>query len=81
MRTPKVYKAKTLFDGSVIGKPAGKKYIAIPDTHKNNHIIARYGKEVMMIPEWNEAEAYRVFADKFNRNKNYILAYFEFKGE
>lgn len=81
MRTPKVYKAKTLFDGSLIGKTAGKKYIAVPDTLKNNHIIAHYGNDVMMIPDWSEAETYRVFKDKFKDDKTYILGYFEFKGK
>lgn len=77
----RVYNARTLFSGRVIGKDIGNKYVGVPDTYKDNHIIVRYGDERMEIPDWNAAEAYRVFEDKFNRNKNYTLGYFKYIGK
>lgn len=72
-----IYRAKTLFSGAVIGKNINTLYAGIPDHLKNDQIKVIHNKDFMIIEDWNKAEAYRVFEDKFNRNKNYTLGYFK----
>lgn len=75
----RIYNARTLFSGRVIGKDINNKYVAVPDTYKDNYIIADHMGKKMEIPDWSAAEAYRVFEDKFDRKKTYTLGYFRFK--
>lgn len=81
----KIYNAKTLFDGHVINKNG--KYVAIPSTYKKFKIKATYNGETMIIDNWNNADGYRKFADKFGRKDEYgkttqyTLGYFRWKPE
>lgn len=73
-----IYKAKTLFNGAVIGKDSGQ-YTAVPATYKGEPFIVDYKGEMMKVEDWETADGYRVFEDKFNRNKNYTLGYFKWQ--
>lgn len=73
----KIYKAKTLFSGSVIGKVGS--YAAAPDHFKGQPFIIEHDGKLMRVEDWEKADGFRVFADKFNREKNYTLGYFEWK--
>lgn len=86
MRT-RVYPAKTLFSGSVVGKDTDKNYVGIPggqnyisknDFSKEKNFTVRYGEDEMKIANWHKAEAFRKFDDLQGRG-NYLLAYFEWK--
>lgn len=78
----KTYRAKTLFDGSVIGKIG--KFVAIPGTDypsKNNFtglkkFQVEYQGQLMLIENWHQAQGYRKFDDQWGRG-HYTLAYFE----
>lgn len=72
------YKPRTLFSGAVIGKDINTKYVGIPDIYKTKQIRVEYKDQVMTIRDWEKAEAFRVFEDKFGRDKNYTLGYFKF---
>jgi hypothetical protein len=72
-----IYKAKTLFAGSVIDKVGT--YAAVPDGYKGEPFVVDYKGEHMMIEDWDKADGFRVFPDKFNREKNYTLGYFKWQ--
>lgn len=72
-----IYKAKSLFSGQVIG--AVGTYAAVPDHFKGQPFVVEYKDEHMKIDDWDKADAFRVFPDKFNRNKNYTLGYFKWQ--
>lgn len=76
-----IYKPRTLFSGGVIGKDINTKFVGVPDKFKDCIIQVKYNGLSMIINDWNQAEAYRVFEDKFGRDKNYTLGYFEFVAE
>lgn len=76
-----IYKPRTLFSGGVIGKDLNTKYVGVPDKFKDCVIQVKHDGKTMIINDWNEAEAYRVFEDKFGRNKNYTLGYFTWQPE
>jgi len=77
----KTYSARTLFDGSVIGKQG--KYVAIPDKFKGFRIEVLLNDEKMIIEKWLNADGYRKFPDKFGRKDalgntvQYTLGYFK----
>jgi hypothetical protein len=84
----KVYVAKTLFRGVVVGKedvdfvgiPGGQNYQSKHDySSEKNFIVVHDGKS-MKIKNWHKAEAFRKF-DDFNGRGNYTLAYFAWKPE
>lgn len=72
------YKPKTLFSGAVIGKDIERRFVAVPESYDGKKIVVDYGGDIMVIDDWRSAEGYRVFEDKFTRNKTYKLGYFEF---
>lgn len=74
MRT-KIYEAKTLIDGKVIGKPDAY-YIAVPETYKGSKICVDYNGQYKIFDDWLKADAYRRFPDKWGRGI-YTLAYFK----
>jgi len=72
----KKYKAKTLFNGSTIGKVG--LYVAIPEKgFKNCKIEVEYQGRIMTVEYWLKAEAFRRFPDKWGRG-TYTLGYFKF---
>jgi len=77
----KTYIAKTLFDGSVIGKEG--KYIAIPNKLKDFKILVKFNNQQMTIEKWLNADGFRRFPDKFGRKDSsgntlqYTLGYFK----
>ena len=81
MKPLKIYQARTLFEGKVIGKEGY--YVAIPNKFKNCRIKVNYGGKEMMVEKWLNAVAYRKFPDKYGRkdaNGNtaqYTLGYFK----
>jgi hypothetical protein len=81
MKQTKIYTARTLFDGKVIGKVG--QYVAIPNKLKAYRIKVLYDGKEMMVEKWLNADGYRKFPDKFGRkdeNGNtlqYTLGYFK----
>jgi len=81
MKPLKVYPAKTLFRGEVIGKEGY--YVAIPNKFKNFRIKVNYGGREMFIEKWLNADGFRRFPDKFGRKdangntRQYLLGYFK----
>lgn len=74
----RIYRAKTLVDGAVIGESG--KYVAVPDKFDGEPFAILWQGELMKVNDWKgEAEHFRTFDDKFNRNKTYTLGYFTFK--
>lgn len=72
--TIKHYRARTLFNGAVIGKEG--KYIAVPEKgYKNCKIDVEWGSKHMIIDNWLKADAFRRFPDKWGRG-TYTLGYF-----
>ena len=82
----KIYNAKTLFSGVVVGKedkkfvgiPGGQNYVSKNDFSSEKNFKVIYNNQVMFIKNWHKAEAFRKFDDRDGRG-TYILAYFEFK--
>jgi len=73
----KFYRARTLFDGSVIGKSG--KYVAVPEKGLKGHkITVEYGGNHMIIDDWLKADAFRRFPDKWGRG-TYSLGYFKWQ--
>lgn len=71
------FKARTLFDGGIIGKLG--KFVAVPEKgFKGNRIRVIFNGESMMIENWLRAIAYRRFPDKWGRGM-YTLGYFQWK--
>lgn len=83
MKILKTYKARTLFDGNVIGKEG--KYVGVPNSYKHNKIKVVFGDSYMMVDKWLNADGYRVFPDKFGRKdangntRQFTLGYFPWK--
>lgn len=72
----KVYKIKKLIEGYRIGFP-GKIIIAFPEKYLNKgDVLVGFEGKHMMIANKQKPLSYRVFTDKFGRNKNYTLCYF-----
>ncbi len=79
MKVTKHYRAKTLFEGSVIGKIG--KYVAVPEKGlKGFQILVEFGGRKMLIKNWLKADGYRRFPDKWGRG-TYTLGYFKFVPE
>ncbi len=84
MKTPKIYNAKTLFSGVVVGKedkkfvgiPGGMNYESKQDFCNEKNFSVLYNGEKMIIPNWHKAEAFRKF-DDFQGRGQYTLGYFE----
>lgn len=84
----KVYTAKTLFSGSVIGKDKELKLVGVPGGQnfesKSNYAKEKKGFKVehegkyMFIKNWHNNLGIRTFDDYSGRG-NYKLAYFEWK--
>ena len=84
MKKPKIYFAKTLFSGAVVGKDPKTLYIGIPggqqykteqNFSKEKNFKVMYNGEKMIIENWHKADAYRKFDDISGRGL-YTLAYF-----
>ena len=72
----KVYKIKKLIEGYRVGFP-GQTVIAFPEKYLNKgDVLVGFEGKHMMIANKEKPLSYRVFADKFGRNKNYTLCYF-----
>lgn len=73
----KQYKARTLFNGGVIGKQGI--YVAIPEKgFKGTKIEVEHNGEKMIIENWLKADAFRRFPDKWGRG-TYSLGYFKWQ--
>ena len=82
----KIYKARTLFSGMVIGR-GNKKFVGVPgamtyksheDFAKEKGFIVEYQGTQMKIEDWYKAESFRKFEDRSGRG-SYTLAYFEWQ--
>ena len=82
-----IYRAKTLFSGSVIGKDPDTLYIGVPggQNYKSDHNFSSaknftvyYNDQKMVIKNWHKNDAIRTFDDMQGRG-NYKLAYFLWK--
>lgn len=71
-----IYGAKTLFHGDVIGKDHSIQMVGVPD---NKKITAVLFQGDTMYLKGKKVLGYRVFEDKFGRNKTYTLKYYEWK--
>lgn len=71
----KVYGAKTLYSGEVIGVSASH-LVGVPEKKGFTHVVFQGDKMTL-----NEKKilGYRTFDDKFGRDKTYRLAYYEWK--
>ena len=79
MKAVKHYRAKTLFDGSVIDKIG--KYVAVPEKgFKGFQILVEFKKEKMLIKNWLKAEGFKRFPDRWGRGI-YTLWYFRWEGK
>ena len=89
MKQTKVYHAKTLFSGKVIGKDPNVKLVGVPGA-QNFESKSNYAKEknfkvehdgkFMTIKNWHDNEGIRTFDDMQGRG-NYKLAYFTWRPE
>ncbi len=86
-KPPKIYKARTLFHGSVVGKdptvlfvgiPGGQNYESNNNFSKEKNFIVDFEGKRMTIKNWHKAEAFRKFDDLQGRG-TYTLAYFQWK--
>jgi len=82
-KLPKIYRARSLVKGfKVQGLDGSKIYVAVPDKgYKDGEIKVLCKDEKMLIKNWHNAVAFRRFHDNFNRDKDYVLGYFEWKPE
>jgi hypothetical protein len=86
MKLKKVYYAKTLFDGKVVGKdgglyvgvPGGQQYSTKENFSSEKDFSVIYQGKKMVIPNWHRAEAFRKFDDRAGRG-TYTLGYFLWK--
>ena len=86
-KAPKIYKARTLFSGKVIGKDPAINYVGVPGAQtyesKNNfskekNFLVEYNGDQMRVANWHINEAIRTFDDIQGRG-HYKLAYFKWQ--
>jgi hypothetical protein len=75
----KFYRLKKLIDGARVNLIySGKTLIACPDKYLDRgDIQVTFGGKHMLIKNGQKALTYRIFDDKYGRNKTYRLMYFE----
>jgi len=74
----KTYKIKKLIDGYKISPElAGKTLIAVPEHIINPNLTVYFGKERMRLANHKPLTKVEGFKDKFGRNKEYSLVYYE----
>ncbi len=87
MKTPRIYKAKTLYTGYKLGLLNDKLYVGIPGgqtyPHEQNfknvkNFIVQYDNKIMRIRSWHKGEKKIEFEDHQGRGK-YTLSYFKWK--
>ena len=73
------YNAKSIISGFKLGQQfRDKKLIAVPDKFHGKELLVKFGEEQMVIPKVGSASlTFRTFEDKFGREKNYTLIYYE----
>lgn len=78
MPNEKIYEIKNLIKGESVNVPE-KILIAVPNSFYKKDTIVKYGDKFMLIRWDDEPITFRTFEDKFGRDKNYTLIYYEWK--
>ena len=73
------YDIEKLISGHLVGFP-GKTLIAVPDMYEGESLQVIYKAQAMVIDKVGEgALTWRIFPDKFGRDKSYKLIYYEWE--
>ena len=76
----KSYLLKKLIKGFKINpKHSGLDLVALPYKYTNEKILVKHGGKKMIIDQDTELLGSRTFQDKFGRDKDYILFYYQWQ--